>query len=217
MAGQHSRHGIFSWWEQKGETVIRHALHGGSFSKQFKGEPVSSLSLHDFQAVYALDAVYQDAFVVTPPDRLVVFQSFFLIGSFWDVRVESLGPPQVQMLREATSAVSDSAANLRVPYILAQRSKLMRWTPWWHTYSGYIDLYLQQERDENNDNSQQHPTNWKIKEHDDRIDFALPWSDTPTNMTDFLISFPLFGAFFHAFREYHGKAVDAMAVRSNQP
>ena len=201
-----TRQSILSWWEERGEPVVRQALVGESFVHEG-----SSRLWKDLRTVYAHDAVYQDAFIVTPPSILAVYQSFVLIGSFWDVRVESLGPARVL---QPASSVSKHDATLRIPYSLSQRAKILQWLPWWHHYAGYIDLHLQQDCQGSTVNPL---LEWKIKKHDDRMLVTLPWSKAPTNMTDCLTSIPLVGIVFQSFREFHGRAVQALAARRFEP
>lgn len=195
---------ILRWWERRGKAVVMEALQGTK----------NNIRQDDFRAVYAAHAIYQDAFIVTPPNRRAVLQSFALIHRFWDIQVKHLGSPLYSKNNDALAEADPTTeAIVQVPYTLEQRLKLGTWLPW-STYRGYIQLHLAEQNnckleDDTAKNLTSWKDDWKIVKHDDRT--LLPWSNekfsTVVALTDVLGYIP----FFQYFRIAHGKIVHMLA------
>lgn len=197
------RHSVLQWWEHRGEKALRQSMQG------FYGQLAPNTSF--LPQAYAPNSIYEDAFIVTPPDRKALIQSFLLIGRFWDIQIVSLERPSIKGERHATKEKMTDTATIHVEYTVSQRLKLLRCLPpslFQHTYDGYVRLQLQNEASHKNAPIMD---NWEILRHEDYIFLpwksAVPGEEHRTTLTEMTSYTP----FFHHFRIAHGKLVHKWA------
>ena len=143
------------WWTAHGD-IVRYLLNAGNECGDFEvvGDVTKSSSQvtslrNRYEETYAIDAVYQDLFIDSPPCRDTLEFSFELINRYWEIKIIEWNPPilmtadmknnersinrqksnhfdrnvDVEAMVGERARVSDSLF-LRVPYTAKQRPRL---------------------------------------------------------------------------------------------